>query len=352
MTLSGDGDSPREGGSPTSDETLSRNGAGQWTSGETMSEPDKRALARIKARQMRAGQKKKDRVRKSVVGGLAGLVVAAGVFALILSLTQQAPPRSGPANMLSDGITIGAGLVAAQTPGLEPDGEPVATELAEGSDVIQVRLYVDYHCAECKTFIDTNAEQMAQWMESGGATVEVHPIALQDRISVGSKYSSRAANAAACVANFSPDTFYAVNTALFADQPKEGDDGLSDDELVELVEKAGVVSPASIDSCIRDQTYKSWVNAATSRAVAGPIPNSGMERVAKTPTIIINGMQYTGPLDDAAAFAKFASTVAGNAYADVQATPTPEPEEPAAEEPVAEEPAAEEPPVAEEPVAE
>jgi protein-disulfide isomerase len=290
-----------------------------------------RAVARQKARELRLEQRKKDvRNRRLLQGGI--LIAAVLVVAIVVvTIWSQIPTaRTGPVNMQSDGVKIGEGFIAEATPGLKPGDEPVPSEVTPGSEVIDVRVYLDYQCPQCQTFEETNHSQLATWVETGAATVEFHPIALFDRHSLGTKYSTRAANAAACVANYSPDSFFDFNALMFANQPEYGTEGLTDDQILVLAKRADVISTGLIERCIEEQNYKSWVNAATARAIAGPIPNSTVERVASTPTIIVNGEEYEGPLDDPEAFALFISTSAGNAYTqkstmEETATPTPEP---------------------------
>ncbi|MCU1546375.1 MAG: hypothetical protein JWP30_1475 [Homoserinimonas sp.] len=289
------------------------------------SKTSKREAARQKARLLRVEQKKKDRRNRFLLQGsiiVASLVVVGLVAVTIWS--QIPSTRSGPVNMLSDGIKVGEGFAAVTTPGLQPGDDPVPSEKVEGSEAVDIRVFVDYQCPICADFEEANEDQISTWVESGAATLEVHPIAILDRQSLGAKYSTRAANAAACVANYSPDNFYAFNSLLFEHQPKEQTEGLTDKELVTLAERAEVTSPTLIEKCIVDQTFKTWVNAATARAIAGPIPNSNIERVKGTPTIIVDGEKYTGGFDDATAFATFVSTAASNAFEE-KATPTPTP---------------------------
>ena len=139
---------------------------------------------------------------------------------------------------------------------------------------------------------------------TGAATLEIHPISILDRLSSGTEYATRAANAAACVANVEPDSFLAFNTAMFANQPAENTTGMTDAELTSLVGAAGVAS-TDVAACIADQTYSGWVGASTQRALDGPIPNSDIEQVKGTPTVLVNGVQYTGSNADAAAFEAF-----------------------------------------------
>src|SRR5690606_14998321 len=117
-------------------------------------------------------------------------------------------------------------------------------------DVVEIRLYVDYLCGNCGIFANNNAEQLRSWVSSGAATLQVHPIALLTTKSAGTQYSLRAANAAACVAEFSPDNFFDFHESLCTGQPEEGTEGLSDDELITRARAAGVSNVSKITSCI------------------------------------------------------------------------------------------------------
>ena len=90
----------------------------------------------------------------------------------------------------------------------------------------------------------------------------------------GSQYSLRAANAAACVAEYSPDSFFDFHEALFRDQPEEGSEGLTDEQLVQRASKAGVTNLSKVTTCIEKRRFTSWVQQATVRALNGPIPDA------------------------------------------------------------------------------
>lgn len=307
---------------------MTNDGASTRPASGAESRAGQRAVARQKARELRVEQRKKDTRNRRLLQG--GIILAALLVVAIVAITiwaQIPTARTGPVNMLSDGVKIGEGFVAETTPGLKPGDEPVPSEVTPGSEVIDIRMYLDYQCTGCQAFEEANHAQLSSWLETGAATVEFHPIALFDRHSLGMKYSSRAANSAACVANYSPDSFFDFNSLMFANQPNEGTEGLSDEQILVLAKRADVASTELIERCIDDQDYKAWVNAATARAIAGPIPNSTVERVASTPTVIVNGVEYEGPLEDAEAFATFVSTSAGNAFTEKSTleTPTPTP---------------------------
>jgi len=288
----------------------------------------RRDAARTKAAQLRVEQKKRDRRNRVFLQGGIAVVLVAIVSVIALVIVNNLPKNGpGPRNMASDGILIGEGLTAVTTPALQPKADPVPSPTDETGTVADIRVYVDYLCPFCGTFETTNSEQIAKWVDSGAATVEVHPISILTSKSAGTQYSLRAANAAACVANYAPDDFLDFSTALFADQPVEGTAGLSDEELKALVESSGVsTSLKAINTCIDDTTFKSWVQDATNRALDGPIPNStSLEAITGTPTVLVNGKQYVGALDDPKEFAAFVLQAASEAYSTATPTPTPTP---------------------------
>ncbi len=298
------------------------------TSGDSrLTKNEKREAARDKAKVLREEQKKKDRRTKVLLQGgiiLATLAILAVVALVIMNSIKPVGP--GPLNMASDGIQIGQGFVATETPALEAGEEPVPNVRDEAAGVLDIQMYVDYLCPVCKAFEDASGEYIESLLANGGTTVEVHPIAILDRLSQGTKYSTRAANAAACVANFSPNQFYEFHNLLFANQPAENTPGLSDDELIALTEEAGVEVAPFIADCIKDQTFKAWSGESTARALNGPIPNSNVDQVTGTPTVIVNGLKYEGAINDLASFQAFVIQAAGTTFNETStATPTPTP---------------------------
>lgn len=284
-----------------------------------------REAARERAKELRDLHRKKDRRRRwivqgSVAGGVLGILAIVAI--VLVSLNQ--PAGRGPLNMQSDGIKIGPGFVAERSGGVPSGGDPVATG-DNPADVIDIRLYVDYLCANCGAFERENGENLEAWVESGAATVEIHPIAVLTTKSAGTQYSLRAANAAACVAEYSPDSFFAFHEALLDDQPEEGTVGLSDDELVDRARAAGASSMGRIETCIDERRFRAWVRAATDRAIAGPIPDASIDSVVSTPTILVNGEQFTYTAGfDENEFRQFVLQAAGEVFTE-SATPTPTP---------------------------
>jgi protein-disulfide isomerase len=269
---------------------------------------DRRDVARETARIQREQQKKRDtRNRWLLRGGIGVGLIAIAAIVAVLVVGSIKPPTPGPANMASDGILFegdGGTISVVETPATAADADPVPTDLSEFADTVNIAVYLDYLCPYCNIFETTNADQINNWVGTGAATLEVHPVSILDNASNGTKYSTRSANAASCVANYEPNSFLDVSNALMAAQPTEGTSGLTNAELVGVVESAGVTD-AAVATCITDEEFSSWVGDATDRALENPLPNSSLEQLTGTPTVIVNGVQYSGALEDAAAFETF-----------------------------------------------
>lgn len=291
------------------------------------SKNERRAEARDKARQLRAEQQKKERRQKLFLqGGVALALVAIVAIIAVVLVNSVRPAGPGPRNMASDGFKIDVGLVPVSTPALAVDDDPVASEL-NPAGVVDIQIFVDYLCPICGDFEDVNGPLIRTLVESGAATVEIRPLAILTGRSAGTQYSMRSANLVACVANYSPDAVFDVHTALFIAQPEEGSPGLDDDELISIAQAAGATS-ASIESCVRDQQFKSWVLAATERATNGPlaVQNAAIDSIAGTPTVLVNGQlfEYSYPPFDPSEFSQFVLQAAGDEFS-TNPSPSPSP---------------------------
>ncbi|CAO1653102.1 thioredoxin domain-containing protein [Salinibacterium sp. NSLL150] len=292
-----------------------------------LSKNERREAAREKARIQRDEQKKKDRRTKWILQGSVGLALVAivAVIALVLVNSNQ-PAGPGPQNFASDGIQLNQGFIATTSDAQAADAEPIANDRDEESGVLDIQMYVDYLCPICGSFEQTNGAYIESLVANGAATLEVHPITILDRLSQGQRYSSRAVNAVACVADTSPNDFYAYHSLLLTEevQPEENTSGLSNEELIELLDVAGVESTDAIAECITDESFKSWVSNSTARALSDPIPNSDVGAVTGTPTVLVNGIKYEGAVNDLVSFQAFVTQAAGDDFIE-SSTPTPTP---------------------------
>ena len=290
---------------------------------------EQREAAREKARVLREEQKKRERRNRWLIQGgiiVAVLAVAGLVAGLLLNNVRPAGP--GPANMASNGIVLTGAegvITPVETPALDADETPTPTVQDDSGTVANIVTYIDYLCPFCGQFEQTNSESIRAMIEEGAATLEVHPIAILTNKSAGTQYSLRAANAAACVADNSPESFLDFHDLMFQNQPEEGTEGLSNDEIAELAKQADVSSFSTIEKCIDDKQFHTWVQDATNQALTQPVPNSDLASITGTPTVLVNGKQYVGSLTDPAEFQSFVLQATGETFSESNATPTPTP---------------------------
>jgi protein-disulfide isomerase len=265
------------------------------------SKAERTAEAREKAREIREAQLKKDKRNKLLIGwGIVVAVVAIlAVVALVVttSLKNNAPVADQgptPANgNVHGGITLLKGTEVAKSDAASvnvadipaPAASAPATVTAPGAEAeagkpVKVVLYIDFICPVCKNFEATYNETLTKLRDEGKISVEYRALGFLDTKST-TNYSSRAANAAACVVNESPEKYSDFVNALFDKQPAEGSAGLSDDELKKMATDVGA---KSIDSCVENKTYRPWVKYTTQEAAA--IGVSG------TPTVLVDGKQW------------------------------------------------------------
>lgn len=318
-----------------------------------------RELARIE-RARRARRATLRRVGLRVAAVVAAFAVVAGLGLAVRA--GIASSRRGPANMASDGVVLSSdGTTTYASAGADPlpdNGTPDPTTDLSTSGVTQIVAYVDYSDPASAAFWKANGASIESWVtqSQGQVTLEIHPVAvpsaresftpspttpaptptdaatptptptpapsssgtptpeptpnLQD---AGYDYALRAANAMACVVNGDPNQALAVNDALFDAQMTFGTTGLSDDELVALVAKAGVTAPGT-EKCIRSHHYQRWVTQATERATTA-VPFDGVDALGAAPLVVVAGHRYTGAVDDDTAFLSFVL----QAYSEVSA---------------------------------
>ncbi|MBI1758181.1 MAG: thioredoxin domain-containing protein [Actinobacteria bacterium] len=133
---------------------------------------------------------------------------------------------------------------------------------------VAVDVYEDFMCPICGHFEETSGATLLQLARDHRATLRYHMLNFLDPLSNNTRYSTRAANAAACSADLGAP-FVQFHSLLYANQPKEHSPGLSDDELT----KYGVQSGAPADTfggCVRDRTHASWPDQQN--AAAAQIP--------------------------------------------------------------------------------
>lgn len=269
---------------------------------ERQTKNQRREAAREAARLEREKNKRRERLRRwliPTISTLALLAIAGGIVWAFVSNTPAPQSATGPRNMASDGILFSAdadGTVVPVTTGAVPaSGTPTPTD-PQDDGLAHIVTYVDFSCPACKSFEEAYSTSIDALVSAGVATLEVHPIAILDSRFINSRYSTRANNVGACVADLAPESFRDVMAAMFVNQPEEGTSGLTDKQIIDVVHSAGLVD-ADVDACIEDELFQPWVTAATERATsnASLIPPGAPG--LSTPTLVVNGEVWDRTVD-------------------------------------------------------
>jgi protein-disulfide isomerase len=206
---------------------------------------------------------------------IAGLAVAALLIGVTTWSIVGARSGNTAAVVAADGLVAPA---SASDSGAIVIGKPEAK--------VTVTVFLDFMCPYCGQFERANGSALAAAVDNGTAKLEVHPMAFLDDLSSGTRYSTRAANAFAAVANDDAATALAFSQLLFAQQPAENSAGLTDATIADLAARAG--APADVVAGFSTQAYQPWVAKITKQAF-----DSG---ITGTPTVKINGQTFTGDL--------------------------------------------------------
>lgn len=218
--------------------------------------------AQAKAEAMRKAEAAKARTKNMIIAGVAIVAVVAAIVlgAWIWNKNKPEDIATGeggkPNNVSAEGfVTIGK------------DDAPVT-----------VSLYSDFMCPFCKQFEDKAMPVLQKYVDSGDVKIEYYSVAYLNRFSRNTKYSTRAAGAALCVANDKPEKFTDYVKALFDNQPAENTKGLTNDRMAEIGNEIG--GPSNLGDCISQNTFEGFVDEYSEKT--GEVANS-------TPTLIIGG---------------------------------------------------------------
>ncbi|MCK2219160.1 DsbA family protein [Actinomadura sp. ATCC 31491] len=226
-----------------------------------------------------AERRRRKRIRLIAAGG--GLIVVGLVAAIVIALVNAAGGRPSPA------------AAPGRAPAIATAGGALA--LGRAGAPVTVEVYLDYMCPYCGRFEAANGGEIARLVAAGTVRLELHPLAFLDQASGGTRYSTRAANAVATVADRAPDKVLPFTAALYAHQPAEGSQGLSDARIAALARESGV--PAAVVDAFAGRSFEAWAAAATQRAFASGITGTPTVKIGGTP---FKGDLYTtGPFTDA-----------------------------------------------------
>ncbi len=248
-------------------------------------------------KQARYDLKAADRRRNLTIQiGLTAIVV---IFAVVLVgyivLSNDKKPQSG------------------ETKAVRVASSNVIKKEGSNDPKVVLSMYEDFLCPHCGAFEQQFGPTVSKLVDSGAIAADYYMVSILDRN--GNGYSSRAANAAYCVADQSNDAFRRFHAALFAQQPQEGAASYPDNaRLIEIARQAGAAG--SVPDCINKGRYTEMSQGLAKAA-----------GIQATPTIRLNGQDYQVSTPDAlvAKVKEIVGDVPGLTAAPPAPTPTPAP---------------------------
>ena len=256
-------------------------------------EEAKATALRLREEQQRAARRQRTLAVSLLVAGIA---VVAVIVAVILGQGgggAAAGEEVQPAVSTDrGGIVLDAGGVvtppAEQVTAGQDGGDDVVWPQGAFDDAVVVSVYSDYMCPFCGLFETSNGALLEELRASGEIVLDMHPVAILDRYSAGTQFSTRATAAAFAVAEHAPESLVEFNALLFANQPEENTEGLSDEQIAGFATQAGV--PDDVVATLADGTYTWWAAQATDLA-------SQDLGSLSTPTILLDGVALDAAVD-------------------------------------------------------
>ena len=164
---------------------------------------------------------------------------------------------------------------------------PAATNVNQETGAIsfgdgdtELDVYLDFMCPYCNAFEQQYGDVIDDAIEDGTITYNVHPVTILDRLSQGTDFSSRSANAMYCVADAKPESSLQFMRVMFENQPAENSPGLSDEQIIAIADGVGA---GDITECVTDRTFGTFVTSK------GKLPDGA----TGTPTVVVDGELVT-----------------------------------------------------------
>lgn len=265
------------------------------------SKAQRTAQARERDRRLREDRARKEKrssflIRWGVVAAVVAILVTIGL--IVAGNIRDEVPDAGPAPAHGNeygGITLASSTELVET-GAEtvdlatlpeeprnPADPPPGVGASAAGDPVQVVVYVDVNCVFCAEFERTYSDRLGTWLDAGDITLEYRNVAYLDTNS-STDYSSRGANALACVADTSPEHYFDFVNAVFGNF----ENGELDDEG--LATMASDVAAGDISGCVSEGTFRPYVKY-TSQAAE-------IDGVNGTPTVYVDGEEVLEPVTD------------------------------------------------------
>lgn len=216
--------------------------------------------------------------RRSILLTIAAVVVLAVIAAIVIIVTT----KGGKSTEVGTDVDLSKN--GTEVPTVVTDGAIRITAAEAGTTPpVVITVTEDFQCPACQQFEQLMGPTLAGFHSNPAVAIDYVSINMLDRTST-TAYSSRAANAAMCVAEKTGSgnefaKWLEYHNLLFANQPPEGGSGLNNSVLIQLAKDAGV---EGIDDCVTEISYRSWIDENSQKVMALP----GFEG---TPSLRING---------------------------------------------------------------
>lgn len=156
-----------------------------------------------------------------------------------------------------------------------------------------VGIYMDFMCPGCGNFEQANSNNLEKMVDAGQINVEYHFMNFLDKAS-RDKYSTRTANAAAYIAQKSPEHLLKFVSKMMSSgiQPEENSDSTpSDADIVKYAKGVGV--PKDVAKEAVKAGYADWISAVNTYTTKRPslynVSGDYAGKSMSTPCITING---------------------------------------------------------------
>lgn len=226
---------------------------------------------RQKAAEARAAAQAAERRRERtirIVGGLAVLVVVAGIIAIgVLNRGGD----SGSGDTPSADSPLPTGITAETGYGFQvsnPEGKP------------SVEIFEDFQCPACRNFEQTYGPTVQELAAAGEIGLTYRTMTFLDN-NLQTDHSVRAANAFGCSIDAGKGEAY--HNAVYANQPENEGSGWTDEQLKQWGADVGITGEAktTFDQCVDAGTYKGWALLSNQAAFD--------DGITGTPTVQVNG---------------------------------------------------------------
>lgn len=220
-----------------------------------------------------------------------------GRLCMVKGMTSPRLPRLRLASFaltLSLAVATLAGCATDEPGKLEAQGQTgvlAEVEVTNGAVVLggkdgvdasvpTVEIYLDFSCPWCAILEQTNASDLAKLRSGGEANVAYHVVSYLDDHS-DTAYSTRAAQAAAAVADQAPASYEAFVEALLDARLSSESAYLSDADIAQIAADLGIQQ--SVIDVFTSPAYLDVVTDATAQAQAAG--------VSVLPTVVIDGTE-------------------------------------------------------------